>query len=702
MVTATAFIYTIMSDQPVKLCQPEGFFAPPKGAILALLLSNLIAYGYFFQAGGHNANARFDQVRAIVEGHTLEITEFARGTADVIVLHDSVYPNKAPGLSLLGAAAWAFFHPLLSFIGSSSPALEELSCYLVCWATVGLASALLSICLYLVLLQCLRNPLWAMLLTLAYSLASIALPYSTLFFSHQLAAALLFASFTLLFFARRQLLRSNTAMFFSGLLLGYAGTSEYPSILAALPIAAYALLTLGIRRSFACFLAGGICGLGCLVIYNYAAFWNPFFIPYSVYQDLPQHSFAAHKLGFMGVSIPSLYVLKQITIMPMRGLFFCNPWLILLLPACFFVGGQKFRAERLLCFSIVVAFFCFNAGFGDSIMFWGGGAAIGTRHMLPMLPFAVVLISFVFQQRWIRYVFYPLAVISFAIMLCSTAVEPQVPYEYVNPISQLIVPGLLQSRFGLQYDGVFSFAPFEQGFAAFNLGKLAGIPKALQLLPLLLLLYYALRLLVVQAGGRSCLRSPAFRFASLVFLLLAFIPPAHAFSLGLRGVYNNGLLGYYYRGSWWPAPSVRLQEVIPPKEQLLKTVVDAQLVAPLADIDSPSLGPLSVEWRGYLEVPQAGSYVLAIDSDDGSAVYLNGKLVLNNWIVQHRHRAARELHLTAGIQHIVVRYFNETFGGSVTLYWRPPGQHIQPIPSQHLFASRPPHPRKPYYGVRSD
>ena len=43
------------------------------GGIFVVLF---VAYGYFHQGGGWNQNSRFDQVRAIVENHQLEINEY--------------------------------------------------------------------------------------------------------------------------------------------------------------------------------------------------------------------------------------------------------------------------------------------------------------------------------------------------------------------------------------------------------------------------------------------------------------------------------------------------------------------------------------------------------------------------------------------------------------------------------------------------
>ena len=84
-----------------------------------LLLFTLLwtTYSYFYQATGDNEACRLDELRALVADHTLKIDKYWWNTADVIHYPPqggSVYPNKAPGTTLLLAPAYAVVVALLS------------------------------------------------------------------------------------------------------------------------------------------------------------------------------------------------------------------------------------------------------------------------------------------------------------------------------------------------------------------------------------------------------------------------------------------------------------------------------------------------------------------------------------------------------------------------------------------------------------
>ena len=45
---------------------------------------------------------------------------------------------------------------------------------------------------------------------------------------------------------------------------------------------------------------------------------------------------------------------------------------------------------------------------------------------------------------------------------------------------------------------------------------------------------------------------------------------------------------------------------------------------------NPTDLPFGIEWEGYLHIPQKGVYQFATKSDDGSVVYIDGNLVVDN------------------------------------------------------------------------
>ncbi len=83
---------------------------------------------------------------------------------------------------------------------------------------------------------------------------------------------------------------------------------------------------------------------------------------------------------------------------------------------------------------------------------------------------------------------------------------------------------------------------------------------------------------------------------------------------------KHGLLGTYYANDHFEGEPVKKQ------------------IDPTIDFDWNWSGPsgmnpeyFSVIWEGRLQAPEDGDFVLAIGSDDGSRLYINGKMEIDNW-----------------------------------------------------------------------
>lgn len=655
-------------------------------------------YGYFFQAGQDNENARFDQVRNIVESQRLDLMPYAGNSADVIVYEHKVYPNKAPGLTVLALPAWFGSTHFLSLIPLPKAVREHFACYLTTWLTIGLLSAFLGMVIFQVALRMSGDPTLAFLLTLAHALGTIAFPFSTLFFSHQMAAALLFFAFALLFEIKTlkpyQDVRSR--LLAAGFLCGLAVATEYPAGIGMVALLVYAAVILKDRRMNAWFWVGLATGGGILVAYNLVAFGKIYFIPYSVYAAGDDSAFPEHKIGFMGVTFANYRNLLQITFLPQRGLFFCNPWLILLIPAlCTFFCERKFILERTLCAVMVVGFLLFNAGYGKDIVFWGGGASVGPRHIIPMLPFAACLIAPLLKKPGWLAVFCLLAITSMAIMLMATATEPRVPYEYENPVRSLFWDNYRQGHLALHYRGTFSSKLLTRNSVSFNWGKLFRLPGTVELLPLLLFWLWAVfGILKTLEAKRFGFRYKLLSWGFLVFILVvALVPMPHALATRRHERSGHGLRGMYFNHLVWNSVQViDTSEKHFSADELARTVainrIDPTLVFNWDENGPPLPGQFSVQWTGYLEIPQGGYYGFGTQSDDGSSVVINQHLIVDNWGEHAMSLKQGSMRLEKGVYPIEVRYFNSAFGSGMVLLWQPPGGHLQPIPTEYLTPPR--------------
>ncbi len=493
--------------------------APARRMSLVLFVLLWATYAYFYQSAQHNEAARFDQIRSLLEDGTVAIDRFAYNTADVVVVERGgirhVYPAKAPGTALFGLAPfWLVSRALAPF--ALAPALHwHLVAYLTTILTIGLLSAASAAVLFRLIMSMTGDARASLLAVLAVWLGSIAFPFSTVFFSHQQVAALLVFAFAILYRLRRtdraaSPWRRAAAVALAGFLIGFAVTSEYPAALAGALLATYfAFLLWQFVRPLrttaalgAAFAAGIGLGLVPLVAYNQAAFGRLFYTPYhELGAGGGSQLFRTHAQGLVGVSWPGLdpflEVLAQITVRPQRGLLYlgiqdgavlaCSPVLWLAVPGLAVLAFRRgLRAEAALCGALIAAYLTFNACYGDSIVFWGGGASVGPRHVVTMLPFAAIPLAFIVRR--LALLFYPLLMLSVFYMLLATAVEPRTPYRPVNAWSGLYLPAYFEGRFATADDGLFH--PRERVTAnstAFNLAKLAGVPGAWQLAPLMLL-----------------------------------------------------------------------------------------------------------------------------------------------------------------------------------------------------------------------
>jgi hypothetical protein len=99
------------------------------------------------------------------------------------------------------------------------------------------------------------------------------------------------------------------------------------------------------------------------------------------------------------------------------------------------------------------------------------------------------------------------------------------------------------------------------------------------------------------------------------------------------------------------------------------TVVDrepsVQLIRRRWGTEIPST--FSVTWRGYLTVPAADTYELATTSDDGSQVYVDDRLVVDNAGTHSQQTRSGTARLTSGSHRVMLVYTQE--GGDLHLEW---------------------------------
>lgn len=478
---------------------------------LTLFVVLLSCYAYFFPRWADwNQNSRLDLVLAIVEKRTFSIDDYYQNTGDYAVYNGRRYTDKAPGLSFLGVPAYGVFKALASVPivdawlsrSAANAAVEATlldsgtgispdklrmaaALYVLTFFVVSLPSALLWVLVYSFLGHFWYRRGLRLLVTLAFGLGTVAFPYSTVFYSHQTGAFLVFAAFYVLFRIRRRAL-SSRYLYLVGALLGLAAIVEYPTVLVAVILAVYAATWLSRKKRLALMIVGGLPWILLLGFYNYVSFGSPISSSYRYLALFPEQS----NYGFLGFSYPRWSSFWGITFSPYRGLFFSSPFLLLVVPGFWLIWRTiRDRAELFVCLSVVATYFVLISSYFD----WKGGFAVaGPRNLIPMLPFAALPVfagaKAVWQSGAGRLLVGGLACISIAVTTIQAAAgQAFAPTDVLNPFFQFFLPKLLSGDINR------------------NLGMLLNLPSWYSLLPLILAVVAFLGILI--AGGRTNLWS---------------------------------------------------------------------------------------------------------------------------------------------------------------------------------------------------
>ena len=461
-----------------------------------IFLSLWATYAYFFQGGDQNAAARFDTIRAFLDTGRFTVDQFAYNSADLISYEGHYLSSKAPGTFFLGTLPFAIFEDLFSQTWLSNKVQDQWITHLTTVFSVSALSAACSAFIYRFLRWFSMSASTAIVLALIYGLGTFVFPFSTLFFSHAATAALLFLSFYGIFRGSHcPEDQAATPLFLGGFCASFAVVMEYPAGVGAALLYAYALWKLfPLRRKKIFFLIlGSSLGIVPLLLYNWFAFHQWFYIPYEAYVTAGKDAaFKGHSKGFLGIqnafSNPSFIpALKEITFRPLRGFFYNDPILILALPGFVlaWMKGKFYRPELVLCFSMFLGFLYLNANFGDSVVYWGGGYSFGPRHLISSIPFLMLPLAYLYSEKRGKPWVISFMCVSVFICLMATAVEPRAPYSPSDPILQFYWPHFSHGQLALNTSGIFSNAFLTRDSVAFNWGKLVGLPASLQLFPLI-------------------------------------------------------------------------------------------------------------------------------------------------------------------------------------------------------------------------
>lgn len=364
------------------------------------------------QATSAGQNSHLALIKALSNGSpqidrsALEVGDL--NVSDAVYFEGNMYSNKAPGLAFLTLPVYV----ALDAAGMRTTGDPTR----VIWA-LGLLGSVLPAVVLVALVRRRAERLEPGLGTataVTLGLGTLVLPYASIFLAHLLAACLLFGAFFLLWREREgsPSLRVAAA---AGLLIGYAITSEYPSVLGGLALGVYMLSRPGTTRSLVGALrragafVGGI-GLGVLPLlaYNWWAFGSPTHLSYAGTGG------ASIREGDIG--LPSFQVAADL-LFGHWGLFQSAPVLALGVAGLVILFRRQRRAETAVIAAISISYFMLNAGLP-----WPHGGAAGTRYLIALLPFLALPLALAYRTLPLMTV--ALAAASVCPMVVMTATKP--------------------------------------------------------------------------------------------------------------------------------------------------------------------------------------------------------------------------------------------------------------------------------------
>ena len=371
----------------------------PRALVVFLLL--LVCYGYFLPRSGDRdwvATSRAALVYALVDQGTVRIDAYHEPTGDKAFYRGHYYIVGSVGPSLLGVPAYALFRSIASLARGDrrlQPGTEGYRRWALTWITlavISVPSAALGALVFVFATQFVTRPGAAMAAALLHGLGTIAFPYSRAFYQHQVAAVGAFAGFYLIWEVARGR-RSTRSLWGAGLLFGLAAICEYPFVIPLALIGAWAWRRVP-RRGLYRVALGTLPPLLVSALYNLAAFGTPLPAGYRYHVV----NAGAHAAGYMGMSTPSWSALYGITFSPYRGLFFLSPVLLLALPGLRRMtrGDDRERWLAALIAGLTVTCVLYNSAY----VFWYGGASVGPRFLVPVLPFLAPPLAVAFERCW--------------------------------------------------------------------------------------------------------------------------------------------------------------------------------------------------------------------------------------------------------------------------------------------------------------
>jgi undecaprenyl-diphosphatase len=120
----------------------------------------------------------------------------------------------------------------------------------------------------------------------------------------------------------------------------------------------------------------------------------------------------------------------------------------------------------------------------------------------------------------------------------------------------------------------------------------------------------------------------------------------------------HGLQGRYYANESWDGPPALT--TVDPVISLKKQIMSER---------TGNFDRSSAIWEGYIFAPKSSTYRFSVNSDDGSWVYLDGTLLIDNGGIHPAKQADKEISLSRGTHSLRIKYFDAGGEGNIDFQW---------------------------------
>ena len=133
----------------------------------------------------------------------------------------------------------------------------------------------------------------------------------------------------------------------------------------------------------------------------------------------------------------------------------------------------------------------------------------------------------------------------------------------------------------------------------------------------------------------------------------------------------------YYEGEW---------DVLPDFDQLQPVKTGLVYEIDLIGIDDLQEDYFAVRFESAIRIDEAGSHIFYSRSDDGTKLYINGELVVDNDGNHGAIERSGEIELEPGLATIVVEYFESSGGEHLEISMQRPGSDREHLTFEHFVS----------------